>query len=114
MVTQIDRIETDVAPQEFAVFDIGANVRFTVTDTTARVYRKVCEMAFGAFYRCFAPALGLFDGDLVATLATGQVKAHVHQVGVMAERILAEAIVRAVREADGFGLLPAVSDLSEA
>lgn len=45
MVTQIDRIETDVAPQEFAVFDIGANVRFTVTDTTARVYRKVCEMA---------------------------------------------------------------------
>ena len=45
MVTQIDRIETDVAPQEVAVFDIGANVRFTVTDTTARVYRKVCEMA---------------------------------------------------------------------
>jgi L-aminopeptidase/D-esterase-like protein len=73
--------------------------------------RKVCEMAFGAFYRSFRPALGVFDGDLVATLATGRVPAHVHQVGVLAEHVLGRAIVRAVSEADGFGLLPAVRDL---
>ena len=69
-------------------------------------------MAFGAFYRCFTPALSLFDGDLIATLASGHVPAHVHQVGVMAEHIVAEAIIRAVEEADGFGILPAVRDLS--
>jgi L-aminopeptidase/D-esterase-like protein len=73
--------------------------------------RKVCEMAFGAFYRCFSPALSLFDGDLVATLATGQVPAQLHQVGVLAEHAVAEAIGRAVREADGFGILPAFGDL---
>lgn len=73
--------------------------------------RKVCEMAFGAFYRCFSPALSLFDGDLVATLATGQVPAQLHQVGVLAEQAVADAIVRAVREADGFGILPALGDL---
>jgi len=73
--------------------------------------RKICEMAFGGFYRCFAPALGLFDGDLVVTLATGRVAAHIHQVGVLAERMVGEAIVRAVAEADGFGLLPTASDL---
>jgi L-aminopeptidase/D-esterase-like protein len=72
--------------------------------------RKVCEMAFGGFYRCFVPALGLFDGDLMVTLATGRVPAHVHQVGVLAERMVAEAIVRAVTEADGFGILPAAKD----
>jgi L-aminopeptidase/D-esterase-like protein len=76
--------------------------------------RKVAEMAFGALYRCFSPALGLFDGDLIVTLASGRVAAHVHQVGVLAERALAEAIVRAVSEADGFGLLPAVKDLPRA
>jgi L-aminopeptidase/D-esterase-like protein len=73
--------------------------------------RKVCEMAFGGFYRCFAPALGLWDGDLVVTLATGRVAAQVHQVGVLAERMVGEAIVRAVVEADGFGMLPTVADL---
>jgi NAD(P)-dependent dehydrogenase (short-subunit alcohol dehydrogenase family) len=37
-------IEREIAPIEVAVFNIGANVRFNVTDTTERVYRKVWEM----------------------------------------------------------------------
>jgi len=40
----VARIEYDIAPIEVAVFNIGANVRFTVTETTERVYRKVWEM----------------------------------------------------------------------
>ena len=32
------------APIEVAVFNIGANVRFHITETTERVYRKVWEM----------------------------------------------------------------------
>lgn len=38
-------IERDIAPIEVVVFNIGANVRFSVVDTTERVYRKVWEMA---------------------------------------------------------------------
>ncbi len=45
MVALIDRIEAEVAPIEVAIFNIGANVRFSITQTTARVYRKVWEMA---------------------------------------------------------------------
>jgi NAD(P)-dependent dehydrogenase (short-subunit alcohol dehydrogenase family) len=48
MVALVQRIETEIAPIEVAVFNIGANVRFGVADTTARVYFKVWEMA------CFA------------------------------------------------------------
>ncbi len=40
----VAQIEAEVAPIEVAVFNIGANVRFAVTDTTERVYRKVWEM----------------------------------------------------------------------
>ena len=40
----VARIEREIAPIEVAVFNIGANVRFNVTDTTERVYRKVWEM----------------------------------------------------------------------
>ncbi len=50
MVALIEKIERDIAPIEVAVFNIGANVRFGITETTARVYLKVWEMAcFGGF-----------------------------------------------------------------
>lgn len=50
MVSLVEHIEKDIAPIEVAVFNIGANVRFGITETTARVYFKVWEMAcFGGF-----------------------------------------------------------------
>jgi L-aminopeptidase/D-esterase-like protein len=74
---------------------------------------KVCQMAFGGLYRALAPALSQYDGDLVVTLATGARPAHVNQIGTLAQHAVALAIVAAVREADGFGLLPAWRDLPE-
>jgi NAD(P)-dependent dehydrogenase (short-subunit alcohol dehydrogenase family) len=41
----VGHVDREIAPIEVAVFNIGANVRFDVTDTTERVYRKVWEMA---------------------------------------------------------------------
>lgn len=50
VVALIEQIERDIAPLEVAIFNIGANVRFDITETTARVYYKVWEMAcFGGF-----------------------------------------------------------------
>ena len=74
--------------------------------------RKVCDMAFGGLYRTVVPALSLYDGDLVVALTTGRQRAHVHQIGALAEECLAQAIVHAVRQADGFGLLPSWGDLN--
>jgi len=37
-------IERDIGPIEVAVFNVGGNVRFGITETTERVYRKVWEM----------------------------------------------------------------------
>jgi NAD(P)-dependent dehydrogenase (short-subunit alcohol dehydrogenase family) len=45
MVTLVDTVEREVGPTDVAVFNIGANVRYNVTETTAQVYRKVWEMA---------------------------------------------------------------------
>lgn len=45
MIALFDRIEREIAPLEVVVFNIGANVRFDVAETTAQVYRKVWEMA---------------------------------------------------------------------
>ena len=45
MISLVQQIERDIAPIEVAVFNIGANVRFGITETTTRVYTKVWEMA---------------------------------------------------------------------
>ena len=44
MVALVQKVEAEIAPIEVAVFNIGANVRFPITETTERVYRKVWEM----------------------------------------------------------------------
>lgn len=44
-IALVDQIEAEVGPLEVCVFNIGANVRFGITETTSRVYQKVWEMA---------------------------------------------------------------------
>jgi NAD(P)-dependent dehydrogenase (short-subunit alcohol dehydrogenase family) len=48
MVALVETIEREVGSIEVAAFNIGANVRFPVRETTSRVYFKVWEMG------CFA------------------------------------------------------------
>lgn len=44
-IALVDQIEAEVGPLEVCVFNVGANVRFGITETTSRVYQKVWEMA---------------------------------------------------------------------
>jgi NAD(P)-dependent dehydrogenase (short-subunit alcohol dehydrogenase family) len=41
----VDTVERTVGPLEVLVFNIGANVRFPIVETTTQVYSKVWEMA---------------------------------------------------------------------
>jgi NAD(P)-dependent dehydrogenase (short-subunit alcohol dehydrogenase family) len=47
-VALFEHIERDIGPLDVVVFNIGANVRFPIAQTTSRVFTKVWEMA------CFA------------------------------------------------------------
>ncbi len=44
VIKLVQHIEREIAPIEVAVFNIGGNVRFGITETTTRVYTKVWEM----------------------------------------------------------------------
>ena len=61
MVALVDRIEAEISPLEVVVFNIGANVRFDLTETTAQVFSKVWEMA------CFAGFLTAREAARVMT-----------------------------------------------
>lgn len=71
-------IEDRIGPLRFVCFNIGANVRFSVLDTTARVYRKVWEMASLAGFlvgRAVAARLvARGEGTIVFTGATASMR----------------------------------------
>ena len=78
MIALVDHIETNVGPIEVAVFNIGANVRFSVTETTSRVFQKVWEMAcFAGFLMGREVSKRMLDrgrGTIIFTGATASVR----------------------------------------
>lgn len=72
------KIEADIGEVEAFCFNIGANVRFDILDTTARVYRKVWEMcAFGGFLTAREAARVMVPrgrGTILFTGATASVR----------------------------------------
>ncbi|MCV6586949.1 MAG: SDR family oxidoreductase [Marinibacterium sp.] len=78
MTALFDRIESEIGPIEVAVFNIGANVRFKLTETSARVYRKVWEMAcFAGFLMGREAATRMLSrgrGTIIFTGATASVR----------------------------------------
>ena len=50
VINFINKIETEIGEINVAVYNIGANIRFNILETTSKKYYKVWEMAtFGAF-----------------------------------------------------------------
>ena len=94
----------------------GGNTTIAVVATNARLSKpevnRVAIMADDGFARAIRPSHTVGDGDTVFVLATGQgAPASPTIVGALAAEVLAEAIVRAVVQAQALGGLPAARDL---
>ncbi len=87
---------------------VATNARFNKIEMT-----KVAQMAQRGFVKTVAPVHTTFDGDLCFALSTGQVEGDINRIGVLGELVVAEAIMRAVKKADGFGKLPAFRDIAQ-
>jgi len=72
------RVERDIGPVEIAVFNVGANVRFGITETTTRVFTKVWQMAcLGGFLTGRAAAQYMLTrgrGTVIFTGATASLR----------------------------------------
>jgi L-aminopeptidase/D-esterase-like protein len=85
---------------------VATNARLTKEEVN-----KVAQMAQDGVARAVRPAHTLFDGDTLFALATGDECADVNLVGAYAAEVVAEAIVRGVRAAEGAGGVLAHRDL---
>jgi len=76
--TLIEEIETNIGPIAVCVFNVGGNVRFSVQETTPRVYRKVWEMCAYAGFICAqqvsARMLERERGTMIFTGATASLR----------------------------------------
>ncbi len=95
----------------------GGNTVIGVVATNAQLSQaeatKVARMAHDGIARTVSPAHTPADGDTIFALATGALEddADLLTVGALAADVVAEAILRAVRSAEGLEGLPSVSDL---
>jgi L-aminopeptidase/D-esterase-like protein len=95
----------------------GSNTTIGVVATNATLTKaeatKVAEMAQDGLARTIYPAHTVRDGDTVFALATGiwEGTTDVTVVGALAADVMAEAILRAVRLAQGLPGIASVSDL---
>jgi L-aminopeptidase/D-esterase-like protein len=87
---------------------VATNAVLTKTDAT-----RVAEMAHDGFARAIVPVHTPVDGDTIFALATGSKTgaADVGQIGALAADVMAEAIVRAARQATSVAGIPAARDL---
>ena len=95
----------------------AANTTIGVVATNSRLTReqaqKIAQMSHNALARTIRPVHTLFDGDVVFVLAHPEVDADLHVTGLLAETVLQQAIVNAVKSAHNLGVLPSYQDLRQ-
>jgi len=96
---------------------LGENTTLGVVATNATLTKtqvtKVAEMAHDGFARAIYPSHTMGDGDTIFALATATQtsNADVSRVGALAAQVIADAIVRAARQATSIPGYPAARDL---
>lgn len=86
---------------------VVTNGKFTKSEMN-----KVASMAHNGYGRAMRPAHSMFDGDTIFTMATGKVEADINVVGLLAARVVEQAVVSAVKNAQGILGYKAYRDLN--
>ena len=85
---------------------VATNVRLSKEEVN-----KLAQMAHDGLARTVRPAHTMLDGDTLFALSTGKASVDVNIVGAYAAEVVSEAILRAVRAAEGAGGLPSARDI---
>lgn len=85
---------------------VVTNARFSKSEMN-----KIASMAHNGYGRSMRPAHSIFDGDTIFTMATGKVEADINVVGFLAAEVVEQAVVRAVKNAEGIFGYKAYKDM---
>jgi L-aminopeptidase/D-esterase-like protein len=108
----VDAMKRGDVRKQFGIDNTTLAVVATNAQFSKREMTKVAQMAQAGLIKTVTPVHTTFDGDLVLAVSVGEVKGEVNRIGVLGEFVVAEAIKRAIKKADGFGKLPAFRDIA--
>jgi L-aminopeptidase/D-esterase-like protein len=105
------RMRTPRAAENTTIGVVATNAVLTKAQA-----RKVAQMAHDGYARALSTVHTPGDGDTIFALATGAQagEANVSLIGALAAEVMADAIVRAARQAEGSQGVPAARDLAPA
>jgi len=95
----------------------GENSTIGLVATNAKLTKaqakKIADMAHDGYARAIYPVHTMVDGDTVFAVATGSMSGEPNMtlIGALAADVMAQAILRGVREATGLPGIPGVRDL---
>jgi L-aminopeptidase/D-esterase-like protein len=94
---------------------LSGNTSIGIIVTNAKLTKseanKVASMAHNGYGRTLRPAHSMFDGDTIFAIATDQVDGEISVVGLLAARVMEQAVVRAVTKTSSLCGLKCFSDL---
>ena len=115
MVNTVERLHGDLS-RTMLGFAVNTTLAVVATDAvlTKAGAHVVAQMAHDGLAQAIRPVHTMWDGDTVFALGTGKrgAPAHVSALGAVAASVLAEAVVRAVRQATALAGIPSVRDLA--
>ncbi len=104
----------NLLPEAAARMRWGENTTLGIVATNARLTKpqanKVAQMAHDGLARAIEPVHTTVDGDVVFAASVGTLDAVVDVVGAWGARAMQEAILRAVRFAEGIPGIPSISE----
>jgi L-aminopeptidase/D-esterase-like protein len=114
-VNTIERLHADLS-QTMLGFPSSTTLAVVATDAvlSKEGANKMAQMAHDGLAQTIRPVHTMLDGDTVFALATGrraEASVDVSVVGAVAASVLAEAVVRAVRQATSLAGVPAAREL---
>lgn len=111
MVTEEGMIE--YGTKKTNVFSGNTTIGAVITNAalTKTQANKAASMAHNGYARTIRPAHTMYDGDTVFVLATGSVEADTSVVGLLAARVMEQAVINAVTNATSLFGFKAYSDL---
>ena len=86
---------------------VAVNAKLTKAEA-----KKVAQITQNALARTTYPAHTMLDGDTIFTLATGGKRYDVDLIGNLAAKVMEEAILLAVKEADSIAGIPSYKSVT--
>ena len=96
-------------------FSVFQNTTIGVILTNAKLNKEsasaVAKMASNGLTKAISPGSTIYDGDIVFTLASGEIEIDYYRVGLIAEEMLIHAIIRGITTAKEVQGIPSFASL---